>query len=106
MEKDKSFITHKSNGFCLNFPNGNWLSTVWGVGTYSENYDCEGGYGEWEKLYNSKMGSNTCEVMPKCSELVKKLLDATFPEETNGGVFGHMTFEKWLKMVNILNENV
>lgn len=109
-EKKKAFIAHKANGFLLTFPNGNSLSTLWGSGTYSDNYDLILGEITTEKIIKSytepiEAGSNTVEVMPHCSDLVKKLLDATFPDEENGSVFGHLTFEKWLKMVNILNEN-
>lgn len=105
--KTKSFVIHKPNGFFLQFPNGNTLSTVFGAGTYSDNYDWESPDGDISKTYRATIseGSDTVEVAPGCSELVKKLLDASFPEETNGSVFGHMTFDKWLKMVNILNEN-
>jgi len=110
-EKTKAFINHKINGFRLTFPNGNSLSTVFGSGTYCENQDRNprkaDGSLDFDKMYQERFedGSNDCEVMPDCSELVKKLLDATFPDEENGSVFGHMTMEKWLKMVNILNEN-
>lgn len=106
-EKIKAFTVHKPNGVLLVFPNGNSLSTVWGSGTYSDNCNWESPDGDITKTYSTRIeaGSDTCEVMPNCSELVKKLLDATFPEETNGSIFGYMTFEKWLKMVNILNEN-
>lgn len=108
-EYEKAFYNHKVNGIHLSFPNGNSLSTIWGIGSYSENHDK--GFEElydidnFTKMYNTQMGSDNCEVMPGCSDLVKKLLDATFPEEENGSIFGNMTFEKWLKMVNILNEN-
>jgi len=103
----KAFASHRPNGIHLRFPNGNSLSTIWGLGTYSDNYDLESPDGDTLNVYSSviKEGSDTCETMPSCGDMVKKLLDATFPDETNGGVFGHMTFEKWLKMVNILNEN-
>lgn len=100
MTKTKAFTQHRDNGFYLSFPNGNGLSTVWGRATYSDNYNVEVGMSEV-----IPKGSNTVEVMPHCSGAVKKLLDAAFPEEENGSVFGYMTFEKWLKMVNILNEN-
>lgn len=105
MDKDKAFVNHRNNGFVLNFPNGNWLSTIWGEYSYSDNHDLDFDIEELKKGINKKLSSNTCEVMPNCSELVFKLLEATFPEEANGGIFCYLTFEKWLKMVNILNEN-
>src|SRR3990167_133715 len=78
-EKTKAFIIHKSNGFFLHFPNGNTLSTVFGPGTYSDNYDYYTNYKEFIKKYNQSIekGSNTVETMPGCSSIVKKLLDAT-----------------------------
>lgn len=111
MDTKKAFTIHKVNGVYLNFPNGNGLSTIWGVGSYSDNYNNEfrneDGVIDVLRSYTEiiKDGSNTCEVMPLCSELVKKLLDTTFPDNENGSVFGNLTFEQWLKMVNILNEN-
>jgi len=106
MKTDKAFIAHKTNGINLTFPNGNSLSTIWGASSYSENHDR---YMEDENLKNfdyktrSKWGSNTVEVMPGCSTTVYELLKAKFPDEENGSVFGYMTLEKWLEMVNILN---
>ena len=107
-EKTKAFIQHRINGFFLHFPNGNTISTVFGPGSYSDNYNIlNTSPKNIIKAFNEpvKKGSNTVEVMPGCSALVKKLLDATFPDKSNGSVFGHMTFPEWLKMVNILNEN-
>ncbi len=110
-KKERAFISHKVNGVYLNFPNGNGLSTVWGQGTYSDNhyyeFKNEDGTIDFTKSYRTVIpeGSNTCEVMPNCSKKTKKLLDKTFPENENGSVFSVLTFEQWLKMVNILNEN-
>jgi hypothetical protein len=104
----KAFVSHKTNGILLTFPNGNSLSTIWGAGSYSENYDR---YSEDENIKNYdyqerlKWGSDTVEVMPICSDTVYQLLASKFSEECNGYVFGHMTFEKWLEMVNILNNH-
>ena len=92
----KTFKIHRDNGFHLTFPNGNGLSTVWGPGTYNDNFNAE------FVTPRKELESNTVEVMPYCSETVKELLDAKFPEATNGGVFGYLTFEQWLEMVNIL----
>lgn len=111
-KEEKAFRNHRTNGVYLRFPNGNGLSTVWGSGTYCDNYNYEirdekGGI-DYEKTYSDTIpeGSDTCEVMPDCGELVKKLLDAKFPDNENGRVFGHLTFAQWLEMVNILNDNL
>lgn len=110
MEKTKAFVNHRNNGFLLNFPNGNSLSTIWGRNTYCDNYDLnykDDGKDniDYTAQQAEKLSSNTCEVMTRCSELVYKLLCAKFPEAENGSVFGHLTFPQWLEMVNILNEN-
>jgi len=105
-ELQKAFIAHRTNGIYLNFPNGNGLSTIWGAGIYSDNHDY--GFEPYKpKAYNETIeeGSDTCETMPDCGDLVKKLLDAKFPKNQNGSVFGYLTFPQWLEMVNILNEN-
>ena len=101
----KAFMSHKENGFRLNFPNGNSLSTVWGLGTYTDNNDIDFERDDIVKAYSEKRSSNTVEVMAGCSDTVNELLKAKFPDEDNNGVFGHLTFSKWLEIVNILNNN-
>ena len=109
--KQKAFVNHKVNGFLLTFPNGNKLSTIFGSGAHCENCNRverkEDGSLDFEKMYTTRYeeGSDTCEVMPTCNETVKALLDATFSDETDGSIFNYMTMDKWLKMVNILNEH-
>ena len=105
--KMKAFTNHKENGINLVFPNGNSLSTIWGAGSYTENHDWKSPDGDILKSYSTRIeeGSDTCETMPSCSPLVKKLLDAKFPDNENGSVFGHLSFSQWLEMVNILNDN-
>lgn len=101
---EKAFNQHKKNGFHITFPNGNKLSTIWGYSTYSDNYNMDDIAGYMDR-FDIIRGSDTCEVMPSCSDEVKQKLDEMFPEETSGSVFGHLSFEQWLKMVNYLNEN-
>lgn len=112
-QQNKAFSHHRPNGFSLNFPNGNGLSTIWGIGSHTENHskifalpsiDKEG-MESYVKAWNSPMSSNDVETMPSCSPAVKKLLDDTFPDNEDGDIFNHLTFDQWLKMVNILNEN-
>jgi len=98
---NKAFIQHKNNGFRLNFPNGNSLSTVWEATTYSDNNESA-----WSETENGKkLSSNTVETMPECSDKVLKMLEEAFPEADNGGVFGYLSFDQWLEMVNILATN-
>lgn len=93
-EYKRAFIAHKPNGFRLNFPNGNSLSTVWGVGTYSDNHDAD--FSRYDERF--KEGSMTCEIMPDCSEKCKKKISKVCDLDS---VAGYLTFEQWLKVVNI-----
>ena len=38
-ENNAAFTNHKHNGVYLQFPNGNAISTIWGVGSYTDNHD-------------------------------------------------------------------
>jgi hypothetical protein len=99
--KRKAFTSHKPNGVYLKFENGNSLSTIWGVGTYSDNYDRE------FTKYDDRIleGSNLVEIMPNCSEKMKKKLKKVCGFD--GTVAGYLTMEKWLKVVSLLaNEKV
>lgn len=102
---NKAFQQHRENGFMLKFPNGNGLSTIWGYSSYTENYDMP--YEEYDdditKMFNVKLGSNTVEIMPDCSDELLKKLQEKYPENENGSVFGQLTFTQWLEIVNILN---
>ena len=102
---NKSFIQHRDNGFRLNFPNGNSLSTIWGAMTYCDNSNLSPEDGDITELFSRKLSSDTVETMPECSEEVKKMLDEAFPEAENGAVFGYLSFDQWLEMVNILATN-
>lgn len=98
---DKAFAQHRLNGFRLKFPNGNGLSTIWGFGSYSENYDLPIGEDfieEWKKC----LGSDTVEIMPDCSEELLKELQEKYPDNENGSVFGHLNMEQWFEIVGIL----
>ena len=97
----------------LYFENGNWMSTVWGIATYSDNHDVfrrEGGVldagiaesstlGVW---FKEPMKSTTVEVMYSCGEDAQKKIDAAFPDE--GNPIGYMAFDDWLKLLNILRK--
>ena len=102
--KSKAFTAHRPNGVYLQFPNGNALSTVWDVGTYSDNHEHGNLFNM--KTFNDRIeeGSDTVEVMPHCGELVMKLLRAKFPDNDDGNIFTYLTFPQWLEMVNILNK--
>lgn len=94
---EKAFSTPKFNGLHLRFPNGNMISTIWGVGSYSENYDIDG-FKDFTKLYESNTPSNTVEVMVDCSDELFKKLQRRY--KTSNTVFGHLNMKQWIKLVN------
>lgn len=100
---EKSFYNHRVNGVHLLFENGNSISTIWGSNTYSDNYNYE--YNNEDYSPFDRLGSNTCEVMPNCSDKVKEDLGKMFPNNENGSVFGRLTISQWLEMINYLNSN-
>lgn len=102
MEKKPAFGCHAINKFQMNFPNGNWLSTVWGPCTYSDNYDLEPPTNdEIVTMFKAPLWSNTVEIMFTCGdELRTKIL-----EEYNDGIedpIGYLPQNKWLEIVNLL----
>lgn len=102
--KDKAFAQHRINGFRLIFPNGNSLSTIWGFGSYSENHTNIVDSEDLLKQFETFFGSDTVEIMPSCSDKLLRKLQKKYPENENGGVFGHLTFNQWLEIVNILSK--
>lgn len=108
----KAFTAHKENGIYLKFPNGNAISTIWGGGSYTENHDYEirdtDGKIDVVRSYSERIadGSDTVEVMVTCSATVLELLEAKYGTESAGGsVFGHLTLEQWLDILDILKRN-
>ena len=71
MRKEKAFNNFRHNGVLLNFPNGNFISTIWGACTYSDNHDIFLD----DNSFKTFLKSNTCEVMVTCSE---KLINFSF----------------------------
>ena len=91
-KEQKSFKCHALNKVQLTFPNGNWVSTIWGSYTYSDNYDVDG--------YNIPMESDTCEIMFTCPEkLEKKILK----KYGGGQPIGYLKIEDWLKIIKLLS---
>ena len=100
MKKNKSFHNHRFNGISLSFKNGNSLSTVWGVGTYSDNYDVD------SAEYESKLDSDTCEIMISCSDALKKEIENKVGQEADCDILGRVTVEDWSWIVYKLSENI
>jgi hypothetical protein len=91
MEK-KAFKNHKTNGVELCFPNGNSISTIWGAGSYTENYT--------KNDYDKQFGSNTAEVMIFCGERLHKKINKKFDNDNMGSVIGHLNITDWLWILN------
>lgn len=103
LDNGKAFYNHKVNGVRFRFPNGNALSTVWGYGTYSDNYDMDDI--EFSQQFKTVRGSNTCEIMPiNCDEKTRKKLQKIVPELKDNSVAGHLDMTTWLKVVKVMSE--
>lgn len=99
--KIKSFANPKHNGIHLNFPNGNWISTIWGVGSYSENHDHK--TYDFVADYETFMSSNDVEIMFTCGEKLKKRILKKYNEGEKDPI-GYLTITQWLEIVNLLNK--
>ncbi len=98
MKKVKSFKNSKHNGIQLKFPNGNWISTIWGAGSYTENHD----YTE-SKIpfgYETFLESDDVEIMVDCPEKLSKKIHKKY--DGDGSVIGHLTITQWLEILNLL----
>lgn len=95
---EKAFACRRPNGFHLTFPNGNWISTIWGPGSYSENHMAwfGGGISAFDKF----MESNTCEVMIDCKPRLLKQIHKRF--DGDGAVIGHLDITQWLEILSLL----
>jgi hypothetical protein len=98
---ERAFYNWSIGRIHLNFPNGNSISTVWGSGTYSDNYD---NMAEWEHYKTPTerlvMQSDTAEIMITCPpKLEKQIL-----KKYGGGSqpLGRIPILEWLEIVNLL----
>ena len=109
-KKVKAFKQHRLNGIALTFPNGNWISTIWGDGSYSENH-----WLTWEDPYFKMMGmdkyrildqlklkSDTVEIMIKCGEKLATKIHKKY--DGDGSVIGHLNITQWLEILNLLSK--
>lgn len=99
-DSKKSFIGRTKARFQFNFPNGNWLSTIWGSGTYTENYDKVDFLDE--DKYGSVISSNDVEIMFTCGEKLKKKILKKYNDGSDDPI-GHLGFKEWLEIVNLLS---
>ena len=97
-KEEKAFNQHRLNGFSMYLPNGNWISTVWGDGTYSDNHN----YFEAGTWNETKLSSDTVEIMIKCPE---KLLEKIHKKyDGDGQIIGYLTFSQWLEIIKLLSK--
>lgn len=81
------------NHLILNFPNGNSISSIWGWGSYTENY------GELaDPEFKTFLASNDVEVSVTCSKMLFKKLQRRY--KTTSTVFGHITIKQWVKLIS------
>ena len=96
--KEQAFSVHRRNGFYLSFPNGNSISTIWGVATYSQNRDL--GFPEFDK----RVDSMDVEIMPCTSDkrLLKRIFRHFDRSPDDDSVIGWVGMTDWLWVVNQL----
>lgn len=103
IKSKKSFKNVGHNRLHLNFPNGNWISTIWGVGSYTENrYIDRGKYKSFIKMYETFMVSDDVEIMIECGGKLKKKIHKKYDKDSDGSVIGHLDIIQWLEIVNLL----
>ena len=99
----KAFNNWKHNAIHLTFPNGNALSTIWGYGSYSDNYNRDD-IPNLDKRFNTFFSSNTVEIMilqaPK--KLVEKIHKKFNAEDSS--VIGRLSMTDWLWIVKQLSK--
>lgn len=99
-KKEKAFNNWKHNGVHFTFPNGNSISTIWGSGTYSDNYDSVFDLGL--DGFKTFMDSDTVEIMIlKAPAKLTKKIQKKYDFEDDG-VKGYLNITEWLDIVNLL----
>lgn len=104
MKSEKAFNNKEHNKLHLNFPNGNWISTIWGFGSYTENYDINSklAYNLLKDMQTFK-DSNDVEIMFECkSEEIEKKIYEKYGDGSFGSVIGHLNIKQWLEILNLL----
>lgn len=106
--KEKSFSNFRANGLHLNFPNGNQVSTIWGAGTYSDNYNYQEELAVKEGLsfkdssqrsYSDLLDANLVETMINCSDALLRRLEKKH-NDGNEQPFNRIDIAAWLDIVN------
>ena len=103
-DNNAAFTNHKQNGVYLQFPNGNAISTIWGVGSYSDNH----GYttGDIIKDYGKliEAGSMTVEITPISDDtnLLRRIFRKCDKKMGDDSVIGWVDITTWLWIINQL----
>jgi len=98
---EKAFNNWRHNAIHLTFPNGNKLSTIWGVGTYCDNYNLDRDFNV--DMFSTFLDSNTCEVMiQKAPDKLIKKINKKF--NGDGSVIGYLTMSQWLEIIKMLSK--
>jgi hypothetical protein len=103
-EKLKAFNNWRHNGIHLTFPNGNSISTVWGIGSYTDNHfliekDPDTAFG-----YRKFLDSDTCEIMIlKAPDKLIKKIHKKYGDGDNS-VIGYLTIKQWLEIINLISK--
>ncbi len=103
VKKEKAFHSWRSARFHLNFPNGNQVSTVWGSGTYTDNYYDPGDFKDLDDKRQPIFDSETVEIMFSCSDKLKKKILKKY-NDGNHDPIGHLSLQKWLQIVNMVEK--
>ena len=98
----KAFSNGKHNRVRLEFPNGNSISTIWGPGSYSDNYSIDlDDNMDTTSLFNTFQESDTCEAMVDCGDKLLRRLEKRF-DCVNP--FGRLSITEWLYIINAIAE--
>lgn len=89
---------HKQNGTFIEFKNGNSISIIWGVGTYSDNYN------ESFDKYQENLSSTNVEIMPDANEKVIKAIKRKYNGDSENSVIGRVSLEDLVEILVILKK--
>lgn len=97
---EKAFSNWQNGGIHFTWPNGNWLSTTFAPGTYSDNH-----HPRWP-MGNEfvKMESNTCEIMFECPDKLRNRIMKKYDGDTGNSVIGYLTIQQWTEIINLLSK--
>ena len=99
-DSKKAFSNWRMGAVHLRFPNGNWISTTWASGSYSDNY---GSNRSWSGQF-VRMESDTCEIMVECPDKLHRKIWKKYGEGTDNSVLGYLNIKQWAEIVTILSK--